>query len=272
MTKSERYFIFQEYDDICFDNIFKIIEGKQAGCIFRNIVDPNTCHHIAENYWNSSHLQKRKEVEATYLGTYHFMKDLSSYLKEAEFNAVIEQELFKNTENILVSFIQKISDEAKKRGYIFRIARYGQQSASRLLLRSWHGQDNYSLEPHDDYYNCLPKDNEDFEIKEVVNHPIVAVNICIENSVPEEGELLYWNLKYTKEEREKYQTSSPGYGYPSTLLDGIDKINKPIRAGDIYLFDGQNIHAVGPSRVGQRRVTISFLMGFNHKKEIIYWT
>lgn len=266
------YFNILEFNEINYDSIFKVIEGKQAGCIFRKVINSKSCERITKNYWSSEYLKRRKDVEATYIGTYHFMKDLSIYFKEATANSEIEKKLFLGVENILEEFTHQMSDEAKKRGYVFRIANYKQKAASRLLLRSWHGQDNFSLEPHDDYYNCIPKNNEDFEIREVINNPIVAVNICIENSLPSEGELYYWNLKYTQNEREKYQTSSPGYGYPSSMLDHVDKITKPIRAGDIYLFDGQNIHAVGPSRPGQRRVTISFLMGFNNKKEIIYWT
>jgi hypothetical protein len=265
-------FNFSEYSEIQFEDIFKVIEGKQAGSLFRNVIDPEACAQIAKNYWNSEFLQKRKEVESPYLGTYHFMRELPEYFEEAKKNIEIENSLFDGVENILGDFINKIALEAEKRGYRFRMAQYGKQSASRLLVRSWHGMQEYALEPHDDYYNCIPKNNEDFEIKEVLNHSIVAVNLCVENTLPDVGELLYWNLKLTQEEREKYQTSSPGYGYPNARLVNVDKISKPIRAGDIYLFDGYNIHAVGPSRPGHRRVTLSFLMGFNNQKEIIYWT
>ena len=64
-----------------------------------------------------------------------------------------------------------------------------------------------------------------------------------------------------------------GYPYSEDDIKHFDKIELDIFPGDIYCFNGKNIHAVGSS-IGQfsRRTTISCLMGFKNKNEMIYWT
>ena len=53
----------------------------------------------------------------------------------------------------------------------------------------------------------------------------------------------------------------------------VDKLELAVRPGDAYFFNGLLVHAVRSSaQPGERRSTISLLMGFKDPLTVIHWT
>jgi hypothetical protein len=109
-----------------------------------------------------------------------------------------------------------------------------------------------------------------FEIQHLTTQPLVAVNICLENTGG--GALHYWNLEPDAAARTAFGLTETGYPYPTEALQGIRRIELPVKRGDIYFFNGKLLHAVEAQDdpVGHR-ATISFLMAFKDPKTVIYW-
>jgi len=88
------------------------------------------------------------------------------------------------------------------------------------------------------------------------------------------AELHYWNIQPDNDTKARLGVSESGYPYPPEELDGIEKIIVPVEAGDLYFFNGKNVHAVSsPCEVESHRITLSCLMGFkSDNKTLLYWT
>lgn len=127
-------------------------------------------------------------------------------------------------------------------------------------MRSWSNEGNYALMPHEDLGQCRSLKQKGFEIQTVANFQVIAVNICIENV--RGGDLVYWNIQPDNNSRQHLEITETGYPYPSCLLFPFDKITLAVRVGDIYCFNGKNVHAVTPTQ--STRSTLSFF-GINQR-------
>lgn len=269
-------------------NIFKIVEtnhvditqlldvfdGKIAGCIIRGGINYKTCKQISKNFWNNSFLRNRNDgVPGSFLGTYHYKKDLETYLNEAEQFNLILPSIFSHTQNIFQEIINALNLSLKDKQRIVRPAHHGIKEACHFFMRSWHGDENeeYALAPHDDSAQCTDKKQAGFEIQDTTDYPIIAANFCIENLGG--GNLHYWNIQPDLHTRKMLGIQETGYPYPIELLQKFDMIDLHINAGDIYFFNGKNVHAVSSPKTQQSyRTTISCLMGSKQNGDIIYWT
>ncbi|PIZ05183.1 MAG: hypothetical protein COY58_00585 [Gammaproteobacteria bacterium CG_4_10_14_0_8_um_filter_38_16] len=263
-----------ETDHINIANLLDVFEGKIAGCLFRGAIDPEACKIITENFWNSTHLRKRSDgVPGNFLGTYHYKKLLNDYLRESEyFNSVLPS-IFSNTENIFQRILDMLQLNLHSTQKNIRPAKHGTQEACHFFMRSWPGQmaEDYALAPHDDGAQCTDKKQAGFEIQTTINSPIVAANFCIENVGG--GNLHYWNIQPDNQTKKMLGVEETGYPYPAKSLQEFTMIDLDINAGDIYFFNGKNIHAVSsPKTQESHRTTISCLMGKNQNEDIIYWT
>ena len=269
---SEDFFFFYEEEKFDPEKMFKVLAGEVAGCIFRNIIPKKVCKRISKNFWKSDLLRKREDnVPAFYLGTYHYGKNLEKYIEEASENNKISSTLFNNTENILEDIIGALYSCLLNKNIFLRSAEYKGREAGRFLMRSWSNHGVYSLDPHEDLSQCYNVEQRGFEIQSTVDYEIVAVNICIENK--EGGNLHYWDVQPDANSRKKLGLEQTGYPYPIDILSGYKKMIIPIRTGDIYCFNGKNIHAVDTlTELRGNRSTLSFLMGFKDKNTAIYWS
>lgn len=266
------FFNFKEQGRLNAETVFNVLSGKLAGCIFRNIIPNEVCKKISNNFWNNSALKQRDdEVPAFYVGSYHYEKKLEEYLTECADTGERIFDLFRGTENIFNQFIALLGSFLKENNITLRQAKHNGKKAGTFLMRSWCNSGSYVLKPHEDLSQCCNPDQKKFEIQETVNHEIVAVNICLENG--EKGNLHYWNIQPDLMSRKKLGLEITGYPYPEPLLEQYKKLIIPIKSGDVYCFNGKNIHAVDELRGNDsKRSTISFLMGFKDKNTVIYWT
>lgn len=273
-VSNKNFFYFFEDSKIDINKIVEVLSGKIAGCIFRNIISKEVCNKISNNFWNCSLINKRYDnVPAYYLGTYHYKKDLTTYFKEVEQTQHQLLELFKNTDNIFYNFMNMLSTHLSNNGISLRLAQYQEKKAGAFIMRSWNNSGAYALNPHEDLAQCYSSIQRGFEIQSTANYQVVAVNICIENSIG--GNLHYWNIQPNNNDRKKLGIEETGYPYPESLLINYNKIVLPIYTGDIYCFNGRNVHAVDKIKNSDNqklRSTISFFIGFKDDRTVIYWT
>jgi hypothetical protein len=271
INNTNDFFTFHESQQIAPEKIYEALTGKLAGCIFRNVVGKTVRDEISKKFWQSPGLRERTDdVPAFYLGTYHYDKKLEHYFTEAESIRNDINNLFSNTENLLENFIQSLAEYLKPKNIHIRLAEHGEKKACALLMRSWSNDDNYALKPHEDLAQCKDPKQHGFEIQKVVNYEPIAVNICLENGSG--GNLMYWDIQPDDEIRNGLNLEGLGYPYPDDFLCHYRKITLPIYAGDIYCFNGRNVHAVETMQGEKKRTTISFLMGFIDDKTLVYWT
>lgn len=273
-TNNKDFFKFYESDSINFEKIYEVSTGKLAGCIFRKVISEETCKAIANNFWHGKELASRSDgVPGFYLGTYHYKKDLAHYLSESIIANKALDNLFSGTDNIFEDIMNKFSHFLKDKPNkpIIRPAQHNGIEACKFFMRAWKGNGEYSLEPHDDSAQCTAANQKGFEIQEVIKNTVVAINMCIENEG--NGKLHYWDIQPDQETKLALGLEEEGYPYSLELLKDFKRIELEINAGDIYFFNGNNVHAVSsPQGKDSYRTTIAGLMGFKDEKNIIYWT
>jgi hypothetical protein len=253
-------------------DVVRVLRGEAVGCVFRNIIPTDVCKQVALNFWSHSELRRRgDEVPAHVLGTYHYSKTLSEYLSEAEQYRGAMHDIFAGCGDVFDEVMTAVASTLAEEGITMRVASHDGQAASEFVMRSWSGPGVFALEPHDDGAQLSHSQQQGFEIQRVANAPVVAFNMCFENTSG--GELSFWNIVPDDVSRDRLGLGETGYPYPLNALEGIDKLTIPIQAGDVYFFNGKHIHAVGAQQdsIGSRS-TISGIMGFMEPSTVIYWS
>lgn len=271
---NQSFFNFYESTQLNFNKILQVLKGNLAGCVIRNFVPLDVCKKVEENFWSSSFLKKRQDnVPAYYIGPYHYNKNLEEYIQQAKKARQGLNQLFQGTANFFVEFIMNFSAFLQKENIIVRIAEYNGEKASAFRLLSWPNSTNFSLEPHDDIAQCGTVLQKGFEIQNVRNYEVVAINICLDNDkAGKQGQLHYWNMQPDDQSRKILGIEETGYPYPSYLLSNIEKMILSVFPGDLYCFNGRNIHAVGSNiNKENKRLILSFFIGFIDDNTIVYW-
>jgi hypothetical protein len=268
----EEYFTFREYREYRPEAVVDVLRGRVAGVMFRGVVAPRTCAAIAERFWASPDRRTRGvEAPGFYLGTYHYHRTTKDYLDDTErvtaaLNAVLDV-----PDDPLTVFYGGLAEALAGEGVTVRLAEHDGRRACRGLLRSWHGQGEYALAPHEDLSQCSEPKQADFEIQRVVDHHAVALNISLENGAG--GRLAYWNIQPDLECRRRLGLHYTGSPYPLDTLEGIAMQWVDIRPGDVYVFNGAHVHAVEPNTdPSARRTTLAGILGFIDDKTVVSWT
>jgi len=210
-------------------------------------------------------------VPAISIGAYHYQKSLTNYFNEIKTSKKHTENLFIGADNFLNQLINALSTYFSEKNINFRLAKYKELKASPFVMRSCHAASDFVILPHEDVAQCRTEKQKGFEIEKIPNYEMVALNICVENN--NDGELHIWNIQPDDEARRMLNISETGYPYPSYLLTEINKIICPIQVGDLYCFNGRNIHAVKSKIKSEKyRTTITFFMGYIDEQTIIYWT
>lgn len=269
---SMEQFRFKDLSGLDFNKLQDVIEGKSAGVIFRSAIPAAVCSAVARNFQqHPARYVRGEDAPATYVGCYHYGKDLERYLADA--NAVDHQldQLFDGTVDIWSNFTSWMAQGLSRDDIEYRAAEYQGRKASRFVMRTWAGGGNYALLPHEDEAQCSDPRQAGFEIQNIVSNAIVAVNICIDNG--SDADLHYWNLMPDGGMRDRLGLTYTGSPYPVEMLDKLMHQKIKINAGDIYCFNGKAIHAVGRPACRERtRSTMSFLMAKRDTKTVIHWT
>lgn len=267
-----QYFQFRELHHFRPKSIIDVLRGRTMGVVFRGVIPERTCTLLAERFWASSARRARgMDAPGYYLGAYHYNKTTDDYLTEtAELRHAVDAVL-DVPDDPLIKLTQGLSDELAAEGVNFRLASHGGREAGRAILRSWHGQSEYALAPHEDLGQCTEPKQEGFEIQRAAQYQIVAMNMCLDNGAG--GRLAIWNIRPDRASRFRFGLQYTGSPYPLGSLAGIEMTWLDVHPGDVYLFNGAHVHAVEPAiGVENQRLTLSGILGFIDEKTVVSWT
>ncbi|MFL6136528.1 MAG: PLP-dependent aminotransferase family protein [Frankiaceae bacterium] len=265
------YFTFREQDGYDARSVVDVLRGRVAGAMFRGMMAPETCAALAARFWASPARRVRgSEAPGYYVGAYHYHRTTEEYLADSERVAAALDEVLAVPGDPLDRFYRELAGALAPEGVTVRRARHGDRLACRGLLRSWHGEGEFALAPHEDLSQCTEPKQVDFEIQRVVAHHGVALNMCIENG--SSGRLAYWNIRPDIVSRRRLGVHYTGSPYPADVLDGIEMMWVDVHPGDVYVFNGAHVHAVEPTRSGERRTTLAGILGFIDDTTVVSWT
>jgi hypothetical protein len=236
------------------------------------MVPVESCQELTTRFWASSARRARgTDAPGYYIGAYHYHKTTSAYLAQAaDAEGPLDAVLDIPGEPLAV-LRQGLSEALEKEGIEFRTARHEGREAGRAVLRSWHGQGDFALAPHEDEAQCSEPQQADFEIQRVVGYHVVGLNICLENGAG--GRLGVWNVRPNDEDRLRLGVRYAGSPYPVEFLEGAEVMWIDINPGDVYLFNSAHIHAVEPETdVTAQRTTMSAMLGFIGERSVVSWT
>jgi hypothetical protein len=266
------YFVVREYQAFEPEAVLDVLRGKVAGVIFRGMIKPEDCAELANRFWNNPNRQTRGvEAPGYYMGAYTWQKPTAQYLDETEQIAAALDEYLDVPNNPLATFYGGLADVLAKEGGTVRLAQHEGRQGCRALLRSWHGQGEYALAPHDDNSQLTQPGQADFEIQKVGSRPTGALNICLENG--NGGRLAYWNIQADVASKTALGVEYTGSPYPMASLEGFEMKWVEVNAGDVYVFNGNHVHAVEPNTdPSLRRTTLAGMMGFIDDRTVVTWT
>ncbi|GGT53222.1 hypothetical protein P6B95_40925 [Streptomyces atratus] len=266
------YFSFPEHHEFRPEPVVDVLRGRRAGVIFRGMVARDVCAELAARFWDSPDRERRStEAPSYHLGAYHYHKTTEHYLDESERGAAALDKVLDLPDDPLTTFYTGLAEELAPEGVDVRLARHHGRTASRGLLRSWHGDGRYALDPHEDRSQCTEPRQADFEIQRVVDHEVCALNICLEKG--DGGRLLVWNIQPDDASKRRMGLHHTGSPYPTRTLDGIECRWIDVHPGDVYVFNGSHVHAVEPnSDPGTRRTTLAGIFGFIDDGTVVSWT
>lgn len=266
------YFAFREYQEFRPEAVIDVLRGTSAGVVFRGMVAPTLCAELSARFWASpDRLRRSTEAPSYYLGTYHYHKTTAEYLEESARTAAALDRVLDLPGDPLTAFYQGLAEALAPEGVTVRQAEHDGRRACRALLRSWHGDGRYALDPHEDRSQCTEPRQADFEIQRVLDHRVTALNICLENG--DGGRLLVWNIQPDDACKRRLGLHYTGSPYPPRMLEGIGRQEIDIHAGDVYVFNGSHVHAVEPNTSGDsRRTTLAGIFGFTDDSTVVSWT
>ncbi len=279
--KSDKEFLVESFDEIDFNKIVEVLDGKRLGVIFKRVIPQSTCQTISNEFWDHPELYVREsDAPAHYLGSFHFGKELDEYMSEcSRFRDKLDT-IFRGIEDPVNSLMFGLKTLLSNDGRVIRSATWNGMSAGKFVMRAWLNQEEYSLAPHEDFAQCRVEKQRGFEIQDIPNDSAIgAFNICINNS--KGGNLKIWDYIPSDEDRVYFGTTETGSPYPPEALLDFPNLSINIEAGDVYIFDGRYVHAVtnhsqvyvaGENLMQPARTTISFLLSNIDSKTTITWT
>ncbi|WP_406447734.1 2OG-Fe(II) oxygenase [Streptomyces sp. NBC_00876] len=251
------YFRFLESDGVDWDACWDVLCGRVAGAIFRGALTPEVCERTCRSFWGSPLLASPNATRSTERAIGPLLLasgSLDAYLTESERTRTALAALCDGPGRTLPSLLGEWQAYLAGRGIPFRLAEHEGRRAGAYKLRSRADSKSFGLLPHDDaVHSWMLPHLAGFEIEGVKR--VCNALVCLENGPG--GELVYWNASFTPDDRQAMGMRPDSYGYPLEALTGLESITLPIRAGDMYIFDGANVHAVAPSGAEDPRRTVA---------------
>jgi hypothetical protein len=251
------------------DEFTRYWNDDMAAMVFHNaapLIDLIRSFELFESHPGTR--ERTGDASGLYLGTYHWGKSASEYASECDrHRGQVDDFLAASGLGTIWRDALAAADAyAARNGGRVRTATWGATEACSPLVRLWHGEGEYSLVPHEDSSQCRTPGQEGFEIQEELAR-IRSLNLCIRNDGG--GRLHLWDVKPSRRMKEDLHIGWEGGPYPQSFVRGYDTIELDIAAGDLYIFDGSYVHAVGETY--GKRATVSTLMA-RKGNDIIYWT
>jgi hypothetical protein len=254
----------------------RVLTGRLTACHMKNVIGPEVCASIAENFWTSAARRPRQDdAPALVVGGYHFEKTTDEYMAQCAQQRPAVDALFRSTRNPLRDFEASLARSLQRSGAILRRAEHRGRPAGECRAVAWAAPGPYMLEPHDDLAPLAMARQRGFEVQDVLRHVTMAVNMYI--SMPHTGgELRLWNLRPDREFRRRYGVEDRGHPYPPSAVDGYPSIVVAVKPGDCLVFNGAFVHAVNsapaPSGPNDARLSLTFFVGFKDGRTALWWT
>lgn len=258
------------------DRVFDTLNGNLAAYRIKNFLADHCCQQIVRNFWKSNAKVPRygygeNGVEGYFIGASHIEKSTLQYLEEASNFEPAVNDLFTGTINPLNKFKELLTSGQGEKLTV-RAAKFNNLHAGSAKAVYWNNIGEFLLNPHEDLAQTRDPLQKGFEIQEA--NRIMAVNFYA--SVPEgAGQLKVWNIDPDDATRQELDLTYSGFPYPAELLEDFPNIIIPVMTGDLCIINGNLIHAVlrgNPNAVTKDRLLITYFMGFNDNKELIWWT
>jgi len=270
----EAQFRFDEHSrENIFDGILDVVLGKRLGVICRNFLSNPECQELLNGFSRSPELRSRADgVPGSYLGTYHYGKDLKTYFEESEYwhDKLLA---FISSFPSVSRFFESLAETAARRKIILRPASHPLGRACPFIVRSFTDKGKFLLLPHEDLSQLSDKKQSGFEIQDA--EVVSALNMCLEND-GRFGKLKLWNLLPSAGLRQRLGILSTGYPYPMDVLDSRKSITLEVNPGDIYVFNGCFVHGVTAFERSEElirpRVTVSNLLAKLKGHSVVYWS
>lgn len=268
------YFRFAERTELDLDPVVDVLRGRLLGVVYRGVIDEGAASELVRRFWESP-MRKRRGGEVCeslgyYVGAYHYHKPTKTYLDEsAEVAPYLDQVLDVPNEPTRW-FKDRLRARLAAEDVDFRLSRDEGRPGCPALIRHWNAAGAFALQHHEDASQCRWPEQAGFEIQRTLRHTVAAVNMCLENG--EMGRLVMWNVIPDDESKSRLGLYLSGSPYPPEVVEGIDAVWLPVGPGDIYVFNGEHIHAVEASEPGAKRTTIAWNMGFCDERTVVSWT
>jgi hypothetical protein len=268
------YFRFIELNHLDLDPVVDVLHRRVLGVIYRGVFGLDACRSLVQRFWDSPARKRRSgevcESLGSYVGAYHYHKPTVQYLREsAEIEGYLESVLDVPGEPT-TRFRNLLRDRLAHDGVVFRLAQQDGKPGCPVLIRHWNADGQFALQPHEDASQCREPRQAGFEVQRTLEYCVCAVNVCLENG--EHGRLVMWNMIPDDESKSRLGLYYAGSPYPPEVLDGIGSVWLDVRPGDIYVFNGEHVHAVEASTGGGRRTTMAWNMGFCDDRNVVTWT
>jgi hypothetical protein len=268
------YFRFVEHDSLEPAAVEDVLRKRVAGVIFRGVIDPRAAAQLVERFWESPARKRRGgevcESLGYYVGAYHYHKPTQQYLDESAEIARYMAEILDVPNEPTRLFRESVAEHFAPKGIAFRLSEKDGKQGCPALIRHWNATGAFALQPHEDASQCRHPDQTDFEIQRALDYTVCAVNMCLEND--EKGRLVFWNVIPDDESKNRLGLYYSGSPYPEETLDGIESLWVDVGGGDIYVFNGEHVHAVEASAKGGKRTTLAWNMGFCDDETVVSWT
>ncbi len=269
-----RYFQFAEYGALDMEPVLDVLHGRRLGVVFRGVVDRAAAQELVRRFW-ASPLRVRRcgevcESQGYNLGAYHYHKPTMQYLRESAEIAAGMEALLDLPGEPSALFRRLLSERLAADGVTFRPAAKDGLSACPIVMRHWNASGEYALQPHEDASQCREPKQADFEVQQVLRYTVAAVNICLEN-IGDTGRLVMWNIVPDDVSKSRLGLYYAGSPYPPAVLDATEFIRLQVGAGDIYVFNGEHVHAVEASPPTANRTTMAWNMGFCADHTVVTW-
>lgn len=271
---SPDYFRFAELCDLNLDPVLDVLRGRLLGVVYRGVIDPAAAAELVRRFWESPARKRRGgevcESLGYYVGAYHYHKPTEVYLGESAAVAPHLDQILDVPGEPGRWFRELLAQRLAAEGGEFRLARSSGRPACPVLIRHWNAAGDFALQPHEDASQCRVPEQAGFEVQRTLEHTVAAVNMCLENGG--KGRLVMWNIIPDDESKSRLGLYYAGSPYPPEVVSGIEAIWLPVRAGDVYVFNGEHIHGVEASEPGAKRTTMAWNMGFCDDRTVVSWT
>ena len=262
------FFRFDEYREFDPAVVIDVLRGRRFGVIFRDVIPIGAQKKMSARFWNSRALTRRTGEPSYHVGTYHWNKPVGTYLNESATVAGDVMDVLDVADSPWYWVRSALAAELFRHGASLRLAEMDGATACPALIRAWNKEGEFALEPHEDEAQCRDPRQAGFEVQQVLDYEVCAVNMCIEHE--QGGRLVLWNIRPDEETRRGLGIEHTGFSYPGAAMSGFDEIRIDIRPGDVYVFNGRHVHAVDAST--GNRTTVSFLIGFIDDQTVVTWT